>query len=141
MVDHEHQRHQPAEMVHHRQAEQGVAHLADRGVGQQALGVFLEGRQQIADQRRQRADPHQHMGQIDAVQVLLAHVNQQHEQAEQAGLEQDAGDHRRDVGFGLGMGAGQPDVHAHRGGLGHEADGQQQEDPGRDALRRPGPGP
>jgi hypothetical protein len=50
------------------------------------------------------------------------------------GLEQDAGDHRRDIGLRLRMGAGQPDVQAHGGGLGHEADGQQQEDPGRQRL-------
>ena len=32
--------------------------------------------------------------------------------------------------IGLAVGAGQPDVKADRGGLGHEADGQQHEDPG-----------
>ena len=36
------------------------------------------------------------------------------------------------------MGPGQPDVQAQGGGLGHEADGEQDEDPGRDRLRHLG---
>ncbi len=136
VVDDEHQRHQPAEVVHQRQAEQRVAHLADRGIGQQTLGIFLEDRHQVAEQRGEGADPEHDVGQFDAVELLLAHRHQQHEQAVEAGLEQDAGDHRRDIGLGFGVSAGQPDVHADGGGLGHEADGEQQEHPGRDRLRQ-----
>jgi hypothetical protein len=63
VVDDEHQGHQPAQVVHQRQAEHGVAHLADRGIGQQALGVLLEDRQQVADQGGQGADPEHRVGQ------------------------------------------------------------------------------
>jgi len=74
------------------------------------------------------------VGQFDAVELLLAHRHQQHEQAVEPGLEQDAGNHRRNVGLGFAVGAGQPDVQADGGGLGHEADGEEQEHPGRDRL-------
>ena len=70
MVYHEHQGHQPAEMIHHRQAEHRVAHLADRRVGQQPLGIFLENGHQVAEQGREGTHPHHHMGQLDAVQVV-----------------------------------------------------------------------
>jgi hypothetical protein len=84
VVDDEHQRHQPAQVVHHRQAEQRIAHLADGGVGQQALGVLLEHGHQVADQRRQGADPQQHIGQLDIHELLPAHGHQQQEEPEQA---------------------------------------------------------
>ncbi len=43
MVDDEHQGQKPTEMVHQAKAEQGIAHLADRRVGQQPFCIFLKG--------------------------------------------------------------------------------------------------
>ena len=99
-------------MVHQRQAENGVAHLRDRGIGQEALGVLLEDGEHGADEGGERPDPDEHMGQVDAVKRLVSHMGQQQPEAEETRLQENARDHRRDVGLGFGMGAGQPDVEA-----------------------------
>jgi hypothetical protein len=140
VVDDEHQGHEPAQVVHQAQAEHGIAHLADGGVGEQPLGVLLEDRQQVADQGGAGADPEQQVGQFDAIKLLLAHGHEQDEEAEEAGLEQDARDHGGHVRLRLGVGAGEPDVQPQGGGLGHEAKGQQGEDPAREGCRYLGKG-
>ena len=62
VVDDEHQGHEPAQVVHQGQTEEGVAHLTDGGPGQEALGVLLKGGEQVAEEGGQGTDPQDDVG-------------------------------------------------------------------------------
>ena len=116
----------------HADAQQHVAHVAHRTVGDQPLEILLGQRRQRSVHHAHRAEPADQPGQLVAGVGTDRVADADH--AVSAHLQQHAGQDHRDRRRRLDVGIGQPRMQRHRRQLDDEPDQQQQERPPRDRL-------
>ena len=116
-------------------AQEHVAHVAHRAVGDQPLEVFLgHGGEGPIDHAHDADDGH-HPGQM-VVQRRRQDREADAEHAVAAHLQQHPGQDHGNGRGGLDVGVGQPRVHRHGGQLDHEPDEQEDEGPPADAMAK-----
>ena len=106
-----------------------VAHLADGRVGEPSLEVVLVDREHGGEDHRERRNSREKLGDPELGQQLDAeHVEQDARDAERAGRDHDAGQHRRERRWSGRVRVGHPSVQRQEGRLHAEAGDEAPED-------------